>query len=252
MAWKTWSIRAFGLVGMLAVWAGAASFLPETVLPGPASVLQTIWRNLEQPMTFYHIGVTVRRVLIGMGLALVGGTGIGVIMGVSRVGEWILDTWVLVGLTIPAVVYGIVSILWFGLNDFAAFIAIGISAFPAIAINMWQGVKAIDMSLVHMGKAFRLSRRSLILKVIIPQTVPYLLAAVRYALGVSWKIATVVELIGLSSGVGYMLHYWYGLFSMRQVLAWTLTFTGVLLLFEFVVMKPLDWWVTRWRPRVST
>jgi NitT/TauT family transport system permease protein len=237
---------------MLMVWAGAASLLPDTILPGPSPVLQTIWRNLHQPETFYHIAVTVRRVLVGMGLALVAGTVVGVVMGISRVGEWVLDTWVLVGLTIPAVVYGIVCILWFGLQDLAAFVAIGVSAFPAIAINMWQGVKAIDLSLVHMGKAFRLSRRALVLKVVIPQTVPYLLAAVRYALGISWKIATVVELIGLSSGVGYMLHYWYGLFSMRQVLAWTLTFTGVLVLFEFVVLKPMDWWVTRWRPRVST
>jgi NitT/TauT family transport system permease protein len=241
-----------GIAGMLMVWAGAASLLPDTILPGPSSVLQTIWRNLHQPETFYHIAVTVRRVLVGMGLALVAGTVVGVVMGISRVGEWLLDTWVLVGLTIPAVVYGIVCILWFGLQDLAAFMAIGVSAFPAIAINMWQGVKAIDLSLVHMGKAFRLSRRALVLKVVIPQTVPYLLAAVRYALGISWKIATVVELIGLSSGVGYMLHYWYGLFSMRQVLAWTLKFTGVLVLFEFVVLKPMDWWVTRWRPRVST
>jgi NitT/TauT family transport system permease protein len=241
-----------GIAGMLMVWAGAASLLPDTILPGPSPVLQTIWRNLHQPETFYHIAVTVRRVLVGMGLALVAGTVVGVVMGISRVGEWVLDTWVLVGLTIPAVVYGIVCILWFGLQDLAAFVAIGVSAFPAIAINMWQGVKAIDLSLVHMGKAFRLSRRALVLKVVIPQTVPYLLAAVRYALGISWKIATVVELIGLSSGVGYMLHYWYGLFSMRQVLAWTLTFTGVLVLFEFVVLKPMDWWVTRWRPRVST
>ncbi|MCS7172368.1 MAG: ABC transporter permease [Armatimonadetes bacterium] len=251
MAWRNWSFRLLGVTGMLLVWAGAASMLPETVLPGPSAVLQTIWRNLHQPETFYHIGVTVRRVLVGMGLALGGGTLIGVVMGISRVGEWMLDTWVLVGLTIPAVVYGIVSVLWFGLNDLAAFAAIGISAFPAIAINMWQGVKAIDLSLVHMGKAFRLCRRSLVLKVVLPQTVPYLLAAMRYALGTSWKIATVVELIGLSSGVGYMLHYWYGMFSMRQVLAWTLTFTGVLVLFEFLVLKPLDWWVTRWRPRVS-
>jgi NitT/TauT family transport system permease protein len=252
MGWRSGAVRLVGIAGMLMVWAGAASLLPDTILPGPSPVLQTIWRNLHQPETFYHIAVTVRRVLVGMGLALVAGTVVGVVMGISRVGEWVLDTWVLVGLTIPAVVYGIVCILWFGLQDLAAFVAIGVSAFPAIAINMWQGVKAIDLSLVHMGKAFRLSRRALVLKVVIPQTVPYLLAAVRYALGISWKIATVVELIGLSSGVGYMLHYWYGLFSMRQVLAWTLTFTGVLVLFEFVVLKPMDWWVTRWRPRVST
>jgi ABC-type nitrate/sulfonate/bicarbonate transport system permease component len=72
--------------------------------------------------------------------------------------------------------------------------------------------------------------QAVIRKIVVPQTIPFLLAALRYSLGISWKIATVVELIGMSSGVGYMLHYWFGLFSMTQVLAWTLTFTIILLL----------------------
>jgi NitT/TauT family transport system permease protein len=141
--------------------------------------------------------------------------------------------------------------LWFGLNDSAAVIAIGITAFPAVAINMWQGVKDIDMQLIAMGKAFRLPTRDLIRKIVLPQTVPYVLAATRYALGISWKIATTVELIGMSSGVGYMLHYWFGLFSMTQVFAWTLTFVIVLLFIEYVLINPFEKRATAWRPAVQ-
>jgi hypothetical protein len=39
----------------------------------------------------------------------------------------------------------------------------------------------------------------------------------RYALGICWKICRTVELMGMSSGVGYILNYWFGLFSMTQV-----------------------------------
>ncbi len=53
---------------------------------------------------------------------------------------------------------GIVGILWFGLNNAAAIIAIALTALPAVTLNIWQGVKAIDMSLVHMAKAFRFRR----------------------------------------------------------------------------------------------
>nr|WP_275585904.1 ABC transporter permease subunit [Geodermatophilus sabuli] len=181
-------------------------------------------------------------------IAVFGGLVIGLIMGLSKWGEEILDSWVLVAFTIPSVVYGILAILWFGLNDFAAIVAISVTAIPAVAINIWQGVKAIDVSLVHMGKAFHFSRRSILRKVVVPQVIPYILAALRYALGSAWKIATVVELIGLSSGVGFMLHYWFGLFNMTQVLAWTVAFTIVLLLIEFVFLKPIESWLTRWRP----
>ena len=75
-------------------------------------------------------------------------------------------------------------------------------------------------------------------------------ASLRFALGICWKICTTIELIGLSSGVGFMLHYWFGLFSMTQVFAWTLTFLIVMLLIEHAVLKPLENRVLAWRPEI--
>ena len=51
--------------------------------------------------------------------------------------------------------------------------------------------------------------------------------------------------------MGYELNYWFGLFNMKQVFAWTLTFTAVLLLFEFLIFKPVEWYLTRWRSEVQ-
>ena len=172
-------------------------------------------------------------------------------MGLSRKGELFLDSWVTVGLTVPAVVYGMICLLWFGLNDVAAVIAIGVTAFPSVGINIWQGVKSIDKKLVEMGKVFRLGRISLIRKIVLPQLLPFIFASLRFALGICWKICTTIELIGLSSGVGFMLHYWFGLFSMTQVFAWTLTFLTVMLLIEHAVLKPLENRVLAWRPEDS-
>jgi NitT/TauT family transport system permease protein len=243
--------RVLSLAVLVAVWYVASLFFNDSVLPGPPEVFDALWRNLQHGDTYMHLSKTVLRVVGGMGIAVVGGLLVGLIMGMSKLGEQFLDSWVLVAFTVPSVVYGILAILWFGLNDFAAIVAIGVTALPAVAINIWQGVKAIDLSLVHMGRAFRFSRSSIVKKIIIPQIIPYILAALRYALGTAWKIATVVELIGLSSGVGYQLNYWFGLFNMTQVLAWTIAFTIVLLLIEFIILKPIEIWLTRWRPSVQ-
>lgn len=240
--------RVVSLVVLIALWWVASLFFNDSVLPGPGTVGQALWDNLQVSDTYHHLSVTVLRVVGGMLIAVAAGLVIGLVMGLSRLGEQFLDSWVLVAFTVPSVVYGILAILWFGLNDVAAVVAIGVTATPAVAINIWQGVKAIDISIVHMGKAFHFSRRSILRKIIVPQVIPYILAALRYALGTAWKIATVVELIGLSSGVGFQLNYWFGLFNMTQVLAWTIAFTIVLLLIEFVILKPIEYWVTRWRP----
>lgn len=240
--------RILSIIAMLVIWQIASFFFTINVLPGPVPVSIALWENLQEGDTYFQLLKTMERVLGGMAIAVVLGLIVGLIMGLSQLGEDLLDSWVLVAFTIPSVVFGILCILWFGLNDSAAIIAIAAGASPAIAINIWQGAKAIDHSLVNMGKAFHFSRRSIMTKIIVPQLVPYVLAAFRYALGISWKIATVVELIGLSSGVGYQLNYWFGLFNMTQVLAWTLTFTITLLLIEYVIFKPIEARLTRWRP----
>ena len=250
-SWRGVWLRMLSLLVLVALWFVASLFLSSNVLPGPGQVVAAMVDNLGDPQTYVHLWTTVYRVVAGMLIAVGVGLVIGLVMGLSKFGEEFLDTWVLVAFTVPSVVYGILAILWFGLNDIAAIVAIGVTAVPAVAINMWQGVKAIDLSLIRMGRAFHFSRASILRKLVVPQVIPFLLAALRYALGLAWKIATVVELIGLSSGVGYQLGYWFGLFNMTQVLAWTILFTIVLLLIEFVILKPTEYWLTRWRPSMQ-
>ena len=245
------TLKIYSVAVLLAAWVGLSLVFSEQIIPGPIPVFEAIVENMQSGDGLFHLYKTVSRVVLGLTIAMILGTGLGLVMGLSIKGEKFFESWVMVGLTIPAVVYAIICLLWFGLNDSAAVIAIGITAFPAVAINMWQGVKDIDMQLIAMGKAFRLPTRDLIRKIVLPQTVPYVLAATRYALGISWKIATTVELIGMSSGVGYMLHYWFGLFSMTQVFAWTLTFVIVLLFIEYTLINPFEKRVTAWRTVVQ-
>jgi len=245
------TLKIYSVAVLLIAWVGLSFVFSEQIIPGPIPVFEAIVDNMQSGDGLFHLYKTVSRVVLGLAIAMFLGTGLGLVMGLSIKGEKFFESWVMIGLTIPAVVYAIICLLWFGLNDSAAVIAIGITAFPAVAINMWQGVKDIDMQLIAMGKAFRLPTRDLIRKIVLPQTVPYVLAATRYALGISWKIATTVELIGMSSGVGYMLHYWFGLFSMTQVFAWTLTFVIVLLFIEYVLINPFEKRATAWRPAVQ-
>jgi len=240
--------RVFSVLALLVLWEIVSLFMKPTILPSPIAVLAQLGENLAEPETYAQLGVTLVRVILGMIFGVAAGIVAGLIMGLSKLGEDLLDTWVLILFTIPAVVYGILCILWFGLNDVAAVIAIAVGVMPSIAINIWQGTKAIDRDLIHMAKAFRFGRRSVLFKVVLPQLIPYILAALRYGLAIAWKIVTIVELIGLSSGVGYMLSYWFGNFSMIQVLAWTLLFTVTMLIIEFAILKPIESRLTRWRP----
>jgi NitT/TauT family transport system permease protein len=242
--------RVLSIASLLLLWFLLASIFPPTIVPGPAPVLKAMVGNLSSGQAFYHLSTTLLRVGLGLLLTMVLGIAIGTVMGLSRKGEAFLDAWVMVGLTVPAIVYSIICLLWFGLNDLAAIVAIGIAAFPAVSISIWQGIKGIDLQLVSMGQAFRLPKTAIIRKVIFPQLLPHILASMRYALGICWKICTTVELIGMSSGVGYQLNYWFGLFSMAQVFAWTILFLLVMFAIEYLLFKPVENRLTRWRSGV--
>jgi NitT/TauT family transport system permease protein len=242
--------RVLSIATLLALWFVLSLLFSPTVVPGPVAVGKAMWENVSSGQAFYHLYKTLLRVGFGLILTMLLGIAIGTAMGLSRKGEVFLDAWVMVGLTVPAIVYSIICLLWFGLNDLAAITAIGAAAFPAVAISIWQGIKGIDTQLVIMAHAFHLSRSAIIRKIIFPQLLPHILAAMRYALGICWKICTTVELIGMSSGVGYMLNYWFGLFSMSQVFAWTLLFLLVMFAIEYLLFKPVEKRLTRWRTGV--
>src|SRR6185295_4419662 len=195
--------RVLSIVALLVFWLILSTFFPATNVPGPQAVGSAMWSNLVSGQAFFHLFKTLLRVGVGLILTMLLGIAFGAVMGLSKKGEVFLDAWVMVGLTIPAIVYSIICLLWFGLNDFAAIVAIGISAFPTVAIAIWQGIKGIDTQLVGMGTAFHISRSGIFRKIVFPQLLPQILASMRSALGICWKICTTVELIGMSSGVGY-------------------------------------------------
>jgi NitT/TauT family transport system permease protein len=242
--------RVLSIASLLGLWLVLSLVFSPTIVPGPVPVVRAMVENIVSGDAFFHLYKTLLRVALGLVLTMTLGIAIGAAMGLSRQGEVFLDSWVMVGLTVPAIVNSIICLLWFGLNDTAAIVAIGTAAFPAVSISIWQGIKGIDTQLVSMGQAFHLTKASIVRKIVFPQLLPHILASMRYALGICWKICTTVELIGMSSGVGYQLNYWFGLFSMSQVFAWTLLFLLVMFAIEYLLFKPLERRLTRWRTGV--
>src|SRR3989442_8788243 len=180
--------RVLSIATLLVLWLILAAVFPPTIVPGPVAVFKAMGENLVSGQAFYHLYKTLLRVGFGLLVTMVLGIAVGTVMGLSVKGESFLDSWVMVGLTIPAIVYSIICLLWFGLNDVAAIVAIGTSAFPAVSISIWQGIKGMDMQLVSKGQAFHLIKIAIIRKILFPQLLPHIFASIRYALAICWNI----------------------------------------------------------------
>ena len=232
-------------------WQLLALLLPPSIMPGPVETSVALWNNFAEGDVLPHLWITLLRVFGGLALALAIAVPVGVLMGIHRAAERILDVWVMVAMTIPSLCYALVCFIWLGLNEFAAIVAIALTAAPSIAINVWEGVKGIDPKLIQMARAYEAHRGQIVVRVLLPQVMPYIMASLRFGLGIIWKITVFVELIGRPNGVGFKLFYWYQLADMKQVLAWTLLFTLVMLLIEVVALKQLERHLFSWRPSIA-
>jgi NitT/TauT family transport system permease protein len=139
------------------------------------------------------------------------------------------------------------AVMWFGFSEAGGLIAVMAVVTPYVTVNIFEGSKAMDKSLMEMGVTFKAPRTLLVRKVYLPQLMPYIFASFRYAFGMTWKIVALAETFGLKYGIGYMFFFWFGQFNMAQVLAWIIIFVVLMLVLEHGVFARLESRAFAWR-----
>lgn len=240
-------MRLASLLVFVVLWHVLAVVLQSNSLPLPLTVFGRVVDETVSLVMPYHLGITLSRVVISFGAAMVIGTVIGIAMGHWRKLDLFLDGWLVLGLNIPALVTIILCYVWFGLNDTAAIIAVAINKIPTVIVTVREGARAIDPRLMQVAHAYRLPRWRTLSRVYLPQLYPYLMAAARTGLSLIWKIVLVVELLGRSNGIGFQLNVFFQFFDIAGILAYTLVFAAIVLVVEALVLRPLERRLTRWR-----
>ncbi len=232
---------------MLALWALIAWLLPDAPLPGPLDVADALMLQVSQGDLISHLLVTLRRVVLAFLLAFAAGTGVGLLMGLRPGADRWLDGALGLFLNMPALVVIILCYVWLGMTDLAAVLAVAINKLPLVAVTVREGARARDRDLDEMARAFRFGPLRTLRHVVLPQLAPYFLAAARGGLALIWKIVLVVELLGRSDGVGYLLGLLFQMFDVAGILAVALSFIAVVQALEALLLRPLDRVVARWR-----
>jgi NitT/TauT family transport system permease protein len=239
-----------GAVVLLGAWQLLAVTLGEGLAASPLTTIQTAAENAASGQLALHLGITIRRALLGFGLAMAVGVLMGVGMGLRRLIDATFDSSVYVVMTIPSIAWMVIFILTVGPNDFAGILTTASLCAPFFVLNVREGVRSVERSLVTMARSFQAPARRIVRSVIIPSIAPYLFGSVRYVLTLAWQITLITEFVGLPNGVGRVLDREFANFHMDQVFAWILPFTLWILFVDNVVVKPLDRRIFRWRPPV--
>jgi NitT/TauT family transport system permease protein len=232
---------------LLLVWQIAALVAQSRFLPGPALVAAEIWSLARGGPLLGDFSATLSRALIGFVMAMVIGTVLGIALGRTVWADRLFAPWVVVGLNIPAIVVGMICYISLGLSDFALILAVVINKVPLVATMMREGVRALSADYDELAATFRMPRARYLKVVLVPQLMPYLLAAARAGLSLVWKMVLVFEVLGSDGGVGFRVGLYFQLFDMTGILAYTCCFIAVILALEYGVLRPIEGRVLQWR-----
>jgi len=232
---------------LLVLWQGLSMALDSRALPAPTLVLAVLLAGIETGELPYHVGITLARVAVSFFLAMAIGCAIGLAMGQRRAIDRFFDPWLILLLNVPALVTIILCYIWFGLTEAAAIAAVAVNKIPNVAVTMREGARALERQYSDVARVYRLGRWKTLRHVVLPQLAPFLAASARSGLALVWKIVLVVELLGRSDGVGFMLHLFFQLFDVAGILAYTIAFVAVVLLLELGVFQPWERRASAWR-----
>jgi len=118
------------------LWQGASLFFLPVVFPGPLTLLNRMIEIYSDPASFRVVGQTLARIFEGFLLSMIAGIAFGILMGLKRDLEIFFDSWIMVLLTVPAVCWAFLSVLWFGISDAAPLLTIVLIVFPFVVINI--------------------------------------------------------------------------------------------------------------------
>ncbi len=141
----------------------------------------------------------------GYGLAILIGVPLGLLIGRFRVMEAALGIYVTAGYAMPLVALVPLLVLWLGLG-FKVKVAVVflMSVFP-ICINTWLGVNAVPKTLIEVGKSFVAPDSVILRRIILPATLPYIMAGIRLAVGRAVVAMVIAEFFTTISGLGAII-----------------------------------------------
>ena len=211
--WSILVLPFFGGLLMLALWTVLSSFVAPD-LPSPIRtwnesrlyVLQPFFKDGEMNQGMGRLAFySLVRVAKGYSLALLIGTPVGFLLGLSRVFARAFDPIIQVLRPISPLAWLPLGLILFRASEPAGIFTIAVCAMWPTVLNTAMGVRSVNVDYLNVGRVLSLSRSKMLTKIIIPATLPYMFTGYRLSLGLAWLVIVAAEMLPGSPGVGGFL-----------------------------------------------
>lgn len=200
-------ISLISVVFFLSLWeyAGVAGWVKPVFLPRPSVIFGEGVRLFENGVILADILDSTRRVLVGFGLATVVAIPLGIVMGTSRLAKAVFDPLISIIRPLPALSWIPLSMLWLGLGEAQKYGIVFMGAFAAAVVYVMEATRRVDPMLVRAAQNLGASHYQVMKEVILPAALPSVMSGMKVVLGVAWTCIISAEMVGASSGLGFLI-----------------------------------------------
>jgi sulfonate transport system permease protein len=192
---------------LLVVWQVLSNqgHISPLLFPAPLAIGKTLQRLLESGVLWDNLAISLQRAVFGF--ALGGGLGFlfGLLVGFIRFAEKALDPTIQMIRMVPHLAVTTLFILWFGIGETSKILLIAKGSFFPLYINTYLGIRNVDRKYFEVAKVLGFSRLKQIVRLVVPASLPNIFLGIRLSVAVTWLGLVVAEIMGSTSGIGYLM-----------------------------------------------
>jgi ABC-type nitrate/sulfonate/bicarbonate transport system permease component len=231
--------------------------------PTPVQTAEILVRDFQTPLRrtewsffdnelVHNLVVSFNRTALAILIVIVIGVPIGYAMGRWwRVQAFYTDL-VTVGLAMPAYMWALLAVMWFGFGIRAPVFCAVVSATPGLIVHVLQGSLSVPRDLRDMSDAFDVPSGTRIRNLVLPSMAAAIIAGIRLAIIAAWGCVVLVEWFGSNEGAGFRAREWYqGAANYNGLMAWGIVVLVVVIIIDRGIIERIDKAVHKWRGSVG-
>lgn len=241
-------LRSLSPVFVLAAWQLLSSLgiLDERTLASPVQLAGTAWELIGSGQLQEAIAVSARRAALGFLLSALIAFVLGGIVGLSALGDALVDPLVQMLRTLP--LFGLVPlfIIWFGIKEEPKIYLVALFVIVPLYLNLVAALRGVDPDLAEVAGALRLTWSERLRHLYLPAVTPGLLVGLRQALGMAWIALIVAEQVNAGAGLGFLINNARDFLQTDVIVVGLLCYAALGLVTDWAV-RLLERRVLRWR-----
>jgi NitT/TauT family transport system permease protein len=185
----------------------------------PSAIAASLSRAARSGELWHNLAVSLREFAIGYGASVIIGVLAGALAGRFRIVEYALEPFLWFLYSAPLIAFYPIFVLWFGLGVPTVIAMTFLLSVTQITASTLNGFQNVNPALLRAARSFGATERDLLWKVVLPASVPMVIAGLRLGIGRALMGVVVGELFGATAGLGYSISYYGALLKTTDMIA---------------------------------